>query len=82
MLEFIVLGQIPGSHAQLTFGNVMTLWIIFLTLLFAITAGKKHKEHIRTEAEMLQIYLTLRFGRRKSAIARGQNTLPIKLKLF
>lgn len=81
MLEFIVLGQIPGSHTQLTFGNVMMLWIIFLALLFAIIAGKKYKEHIKTEAEMLQIYLILRFGR-KSALARGQNTLPIKLKLF
>lgn len=28
MLEFIVLGLVPGTHIQLTFGNVLVLWMV------------------------------------------------------
>lgn len=81
MLELIVLGQIPGSHIQLSFGGVMLLWAAFLALMFAVTRGRKYASMCITELSMLRIYLSLRL-RQRSPFARWQNALAVKLKLF
>jgi len=33
MLEFIVLGQVPGTHIQLSFFGVVGLWLTFIVLV-------------------------------------------------
>lgn len=81
MLELIVLGQVPGSQAQLTFGHVMMLWLGFILVVLIRVRGRKIKNTLKIEAEMLLIYLSLRFGQ-KSSFARWQNALAVKLKLF
>lgn len=81
MLEFIVLGQIPGSHIQLTFGHAIVLWLGFVIAVLLRMKGRKIKNTLTTEAEMLLIYVSLRF-RHKSPFTRWQNALAVKLKLF
>ncbi len=81
MLELIVLGQIPGSQFQLTFGHTIVLWLGFVITVLLRMKGRKIKNTLSTEAEMLLIYVSLRF-RHKSPFARWQNALAVKLKLF
>ncbi len=63
MLEFIVLGQVPGTHIQLSFGNVIVLWLTVLCAYVVITGGRKYKPTIKTEINILLIYLSLRLHR-------------------
>ncbi len=46
MLDFIVLGDIPGTHLQITFA-----WVVFFVLVGLITVDYKiHRHHKNTEA--------------------------------
>lgn len=36
MLEFIVLGQVPGTHIQLTFFQVLTVSELFVLILLVV----------------------------------------------
>lgn len=42
MLEFIVLGQVPGTHIQLTFFQILTMSEIFISVLLVT-----HEIHTR-----------------------------------
>lgn len=51
MLEFIVLGQVPGTHIELTFFQVLTLAEVFI-LLWAVS------HEVRSRQKLLCRFLT------------------------
>jgi hypothetical protein len=63
MLEFIVLGQVPGTRIQLSFSNVLLLWSIAILVYWTTTRKPKHRQTVQTEIRLALIYLTLMLRR-------------------
>lgn len=45
MLEFIVLGEVPGTHIVITFQWALLLAVIFLGFTFVKNFGKKYRDN-------------------------------------
>jgi hypothetical protein len=60
MLEFIVLGRIPGTHIQISFGNVIFIWIAAVLVYMYMNQGSKVLAILEKEFRLVLIYLTLR----------------------
>lgn len=74
MLEFIVMGEVPGTSIQLTFRGVLLTALILFGLLISFGLGR----HITKKNRVL-----LSFQRKLHHFIRnGQNALPIQLKFF
>jgi len=58
MLEFIVLGQIPGTHLQVSFGIVVALLLIGVGT-FLLATWSKHRDSLHTESKFALIYMSL-----------------------
>lgn len=52
MLEFIVLGEIPGTHIHITFAQIIKF--IFLVIAFGLTMYELHLRNIHIHKPKLQ----------------------------
>jgi hypothetical protein len=60
MLELIVLGQIPGTHIQLSFNSVVFVWITAVIFYAYASHGPKFQAALEREFRIVLIYLTLK----------------------
>ncbi len=60
MLEFIVLGQVPGTQIQLSFGAIIVLWLSCIGLVIFTVSVRKYRFAVKTEMNLLRIYLMIR----------------------
>lgn len=63
MLEFIVLGQVPGTDIQLSFLSVVLLWFMAIVAFLTAVHIPKYRQVIQSEFRLLLIYLTLLLNR-------------------
>lgn len=63
MLEFIVLGQVPGTQIQLSFGNIIAMWLSCVGLILLVVSIRRYRFAMKTELNLLRIYLMLRLRR-------------------
>lgn len=52
MLQFIVLGQIPGTNIQINFSDVLRIALVFLLLLILITEISRFRTHIKNGGKL------------------------------
>jgi len=59
MLEFIVLGQIPGSHFQLTYGQFIATCVAFFVAVIVVQKGRVLKQKVGPEVIFLLVYISI-----------------------
>ena len=59
MLELIVLGQVPGTRIQLSFDNVLFIWLLAVFAYFYVIYGPRLRAALETEFRFVMIYITL-----------------------
>lgn len=69
MLEFIVLGQVPGTHIQLSFRSVILIGLAFILVMILL----------RLRGRALQADPTDNWP---SGYITRQDALPVQLQLF
>lgn len=58
MLEFIVLGLIPGTHVQLEFADVIMAWVSIMFALHVLRTMFNHYRLVR-QYEQSALYFTI-----------------------
>ena len=61
MLEFLVLGLVPGTHIQLTFENVLSISAVAFMAYLLFIYGKRILTPIGSELRFFLIYCTLKY---------------------
>jgi hypothetical protein len=65
MLEFIVLGQVPGTHLELNFTTVLFVWLAVLMISELSLRIWRLQRQVKPQVEALAVYFAVVTARRR-----------------